>query len=92
MGWHYDVDSGFYLHTVCRRGRVCAGDPVPRERLAEQKLETGSTFKFVFLVGDNHGATAAFGGNKAVSKENGLTMKPNWTGSPSCDVEWALVE
>lgn len=65
---------------------------IPRDRIADLKLEAGSAFKFVFFVGNDKGPTAAFGGNKAVTKDNGLTMKPYWSASPSADVEWALVE
>lgn len=65
---------------------------IPRDRIADLKLEAGSAFKFVFFVGNDKGATASFGANKAVTKENGLTMKPYWSASPSADVEWALVE
>jgi hypothetical protein len=65
---------------------------IPRERIADLKLETGASFKFVFFVGNDSGPTAAFGASKAVCKENGLTLKPYWGNSPSCEVEWALVE
>ncbi len=65
---------------------------IPRDRIADLKLEAGSTFKLVFFVGNNQGPTATFGANKAVTRENGLTMKPYWSTSPSADVEWALVE
>ncbi len=80
-------------HVVRQDGKVRFYElAIPRARLADLKLETASTFKFVFFVGNNAGATAAFGANKAVTKENGLTLKPYWGTSPSCDVEWALVE
>lgn len=80
-------------HVVRQDGNVRVYEiAIPRERIADLKLEAGSSFKFTFFVGNNQGATAAFGANKAVCKENGLTMKPYWQTSPSCDVEWALVE
>ena len=80
-------------HVVRQEGNIRFYEiAIPRERIADLKLETGSTFEFVFVVGNDQGPTAAFGAVQAVTKENGLTMKPYWQASPSCDVQWALVE
>lgn len=65
---------------------------IPQSALPELALEAGTTFRFAFKVGNNAGPKVSFGDAKAVCKDNGLTLHPYWEISPSCDVEWKLVD
>jgi len=80
-------------HVVKQEGNVRLYEiAIPRERIADLKLEAGTRFKFTFFVGNDKGAKIFHGDDKAVTKSNGLTLHPYWWYSPSCEVEWALVE
>ncbi len=65
---------------------------IPKAAIRHLQLKTGTTFKFSFFVGNNRGPKIIYGADKAVTKTNGLTFHPYWSTSPSCDVEWALIE
>ncbi len=70
---------------------------IPHAQLADLKLEAETKFKFGFIVNDDSGnwcdgPKCHFGEDKAVCKENGLTVHPYWHTSPSCSVEWKLVD
>jgi hypothetical protein len=80
-------------HVVKQDGNVRIYEiALPRTRMPELSLQPGRTFKFAFHVGNNQGASIAYGNKKAVTKLNGLALHPYWVPKPSCDVEWALVE
>jgi hypothetical protein len=80
-------------HAVKQDGNVRVYElAIPRERMPELAPRPGQTFKFTFHVGNDRGAAIRYGDSKAVTKLNGLTLHPYWQPSPSCDVEWALVE
>lgn len=65
---------------------------IPRGALGDLRLRGGTGFRFGFIVNDNHGARVAYGCDKAACKDNGLTAHSYWRASPSCDIEWKLVE
>ncbi len=82
-------------HVVKQRGKVRIYEiAIPKKRIPDLKLKAGTRFKFSFFVGNNQdkGAKIFYGDDKAVTKSNGLTLHPYWWTSPSCDVEWALIE
>ena len=80
-------------HVVRQQGNVRFYEiAIPRERIPDLKLQAGTTFKFSFFVGNDKGAKIFYGDDKALTKMNGLSLHPYWWTSPSCDVEWALVE
>ncbi len=65
---------------------------VPKTEIAALKLQKGTTFGFVFKVGNDQGPSLFSGDKKAVCKLNGLTLHPYWVTSPTCGVRWTLVE
>jgi hypothetical protein len=65
---------------------------IPKTELARMKLAAGAEFGFVFKVGNSGGPQPEYGHDKAVCKQNGLTLHPYWERSPSCGVRWTLVE
>lgn len=65
---------------------------IPKAAMKELLLKAGTTFDFTFYIGNNKGPKIEYGKNKAVTKLNGLTLRPYWSPSSSCDVTWALVE
>ena len=70
----------------------CYEIAIPKEELAELKLAKGTTFGFVFKIGNGEGANAEDGKDKAVTKNNGLSLHPYWEPHPSCAVRWALID
>ena len=64
---------------------------IPKAELAELKLQAGTEFGFTFKVGNSEGAEAAYGRDKAITKENGLTMHPYYKSNPNCDTRWTLI-
>ncbi|NQT39905.1 MAG: hypothetical protein HQ581_20600 [Planctomycetes bacterium] len=80
-------------HAIRQDGDVRSYEiAIPRESLPELALEEGTTFKFTFFVGNNQGAKIFYGDEKAVTKQNGLTLHPYWWMSFSNEIEWRLVE
>ncbi len=65
---------------------------LPAAELAELKLAAGTTFGFTFKVGNSAGAQPEYGRDKAVCKQNGLTLHPYWESTPSTGVRWTLVQ
>ena len=65
---------------------------IPKEELAELKLAKGTTFGFVFKIGNGEGANAEDGKDKAVTKNNGLSLHPYWEPHSSWAVRWALID
>ncbi len=65
---------------------------IPRNELAEIKLQPGAEFGFTFVIGNSKGANAYYGNDKAVTKRNGLTLHPYWEGSPNAKTRWTLIE
>ena len=65
---------------------------IPKSELAQLKLAAGTEFGFVFKIGNSGGAQPEYGHDKAVCKQNGLSLHPYWERSPSCGVRWTLVE
>jgi len=65
---------------------------LPRAELSGLKLQSGTTFGFTFLVGNDNGPQILYGADKAVCKINGLTLHPYWELKPSCGVIWVLGE
>jgi len=64
---------------------------IPRTAISNLDLVAGNAFKFAFHVGNNHGHKIFYGAGKAVTKSNGLTMRPYWQVSSSCEIVWRLV-
>ncbi|MCY3021775.1 MAG: hypothetical protein NTW87_22420 [Planctomycetota bacterium] len=80
-------------HVVKREGNTYIYEmAIPREELATMKLATGTTFGLMLRAGNNEGPHVDYGGDKAVVKKNGLTLKPYWERSPNCGVRWTLVD
>jgi Domain of unknown function (DUF1083). len=80
-------------HVVKRdRGAYRYEMAIPKEELAGLKLEKGSTFGFVFEIGNGDGANAEYGKDKAVTKNNGLSLHPYWEPHSSCAIRWALID
>lgn len=80
-------------HVVKQDGNVRIYEvAIPQQAIRELALKSGTTFGFTFMVGNNKGPKIYYGKKKAVTKTNGLTLHPYWATSPSCDIEWALVE
>jgi hypothetical protein len=65
---------------------------LPKSELADLKLAPGTEFGFTFKIGNSGGAQPEYGHDKAVCKQNGLTLHPYWERSPSCGVRWTLAE
>ena len=65
---------------------------IPRSEISNLKLQTGTDFGFVFKIGNSGGAQPEYAQDKAVCKQNGLTLHPYWESSPSAGVRWTLVE
>jgi len=65
---------------------------IPKAELAKLKLQAGTSFGFVWRIGNSEGAKAEYGHDKAVCKQNGLSMHPYWERHPSASVKWTLVE
>jgi len=63
---------------------------IPKSELAKLKFQAGTSFGFVWRVGNSEGATAEYGHDKAVCKQNGLSMHPYWERHPSAGVKWTL--
>jgi hypothetical protein len=65
---------------------------IPKSEVSDLKLQVGTEFGFAFKIGNSGGAQPEYGHDKAVCKQNGLTLHPYWERSPSCGVRWTLVE
>ena len=80
-------------HVVKLDGNVYTYEvAIPRAELANLKLEPGTTFGLMLRAGNNRGPHVDFGANKAVTKINGLTLRPYWERCTNCGVRWTLVE
>lgn len=65
---------------------------IPRSEIANLKFQAGTDFGFVFKIGNSGGPQSEYGHDKAVCKQNGLSLHPYWERSPSCGVRWTLIE
>ena len=65
---------------------------IPKAEISNLKFQAGTDFGFVFKIGNSGGPQPEYGHDKAVCKQNGLTLHPYWERSPSCGVRWTLVE
>jgi hypothetical protein len=64
---------------------------IPKSAVADLKLEAGTEFGFTFKIGNGEGANAEYDRDKAVTKNNGLSLRPYWESHSSCDVRWTLI-
>ncbi len=48
-------------------------------------------FGFIFKIGNGEGASVEYGKDKAVTKNNGLSLHPYWESHSNCGVRWTLV-
>jgi len=80
-------------HVVRQDGKVRIYElAIPKAELADLHLAAGTTFGFVFRVGNNDGPNIDYATDKAVTKVNGLSLHPYWETKPmSCGVRWALI-
>jgi len=65
---------------------------IPREELADLKLQAGTSFGLMLRAGNNKGPHVDYGVDKAVTKSNGLSLHPYWERSSDCGARWTLVE
>ena len=65
---------------------------IPRSEITDFPSAVGEDFGFTFLIGNPGGGNAAYGANKAGTKQNGLTLHPYWESSPSIATRWTLTE
>lgn len=80
-------------HVVRRDGNVYTYEAsLPRSVIPDLKLEKGQNFGFTFMVGNGEGANVPYAKEKALTKNNSLTLHPYWEVKPSCGVRWTLVE
>jgi hypothetical protein len=80
-------------HVVKRDGSAYRYEmAIPKGELAELKLEKGATFGFVFKIGNGEGANAEYGKDKAVTKNNGLSLHPYWEPHSNSAIRWAFVD
>ncbi len=80
-------------HVVRQDGKVRIYEvAIPKAEIAQLKLQKGTSFGFLFQVGNDNGPSLFSGQDKAVCKLNGLSLHPYWVTSPTCGVRWTLVE
>jgi hypothetical protein len=80
-------------HVVKRNGTFYTYEAaIPKSAIADLKLNTGTEFGFTFQIGNGEGANAEYGKDKAVTKNNGLSLHPYWEPHASCSIRWALVD
>ena len=80
-------------HVVKRDGSVYVYEmAIPKSELGDLKFEPGTSFGFVFKMGNGEGANAEYGKDKAVTKSNALSLHPYWEPHSSCAIRWALVD
>ncbi len=79
-------------HVVKRNGNVYTYEAaIPKSTVADLKLGAGTDFGFTFKIGNSEGANAEYGKDKAVTKNNGLSLHPYWEPHSSCGVRWTLI-
>jgi hypothetical protein len=80
-------------HVVKREGSTYIYEmAIPKEELSQLKLAAGTTLGIMLRAGNNSGPHVDFGADKAVTKNNGLTLHPYWERASNCGVRWKLVE
>ena len=78
---------------VRRNGSVYVYEmAIPKSELTDLKLQAGTNFGFVFKIGNGEGASVEYGKDKAVTKNNGLSLHPYWETHSNCGVRWTLVD
>ena len=78
---------------VLRNGNLYSYEAaIPRGELADLKFEPGTEFGFTFVAGNSKGANAFYGADKAVTKNNSLTLHPYWENSPNAGTRWTLTQ
>jgi hypothetical protein len=77
---------------VRREGNIYTYEAaIPRNELAGLELKPGTEFGFTFVAGNSKGTNAYYGANKAVTKNNALTLHPYWENSPDTGTRWTLI-
>ena len=77
---------------VRREGNIYSYEAaIPRTELGELKLQAGTEFGFTFMAGNSKGSNAYYGAQKAVTKNNALTLHPYWENSPNASTRWTLI-
>ncbi|MDP7253106.1 MAG: hypothetical protein QGF00_26115 [Planctomycetota bacterium] len=80
-------------HVVKQNGNVRTYEiALSKANISGLELAAGTSFGFVFRVGNKGGPRIDYGDGKAVTKSNGLTLHPYWQASPSCSVTWRLID
>ena len=80
-------------HVVKQNGNVRTYEiALSKANISGLELAAGTSFDFVFRVGNKGGPRIDYGDGKAVTKSNGLTLHPYWQASPSCSVTWRLID
>jgi hypothetical protein len=78
---------------VSREGSVYTYElAIPKEELADLKLEPGTTFGLMVRGGNSQGPHVDYGLDKSATKINGLSLHPYWERSVDCGVRWVLGE
>lgn len=65
---------------------------IPKSDIPDLKLAAGTEFGFSFFIGDSGGSNADYGINKAITKNNGLTMHPYFKNVSNCNTHWTLIQ
>ena len=65
---------------------------IPKSEIPDLKLTAGTEFGFTFLIGDSGGSNADYGADKAITKNNGLTMHPYYQNRANCATRWTLIQ
>ena len=77
---------------VRREGNIYSYEAaIPRTELGQLKLQAGTEFGFTFMAGNSKGSNAYYGAQKAVTKNNALTLHPYWENSPNASTRWTLI-
>jgi hypothetical protein len=88
------IDQGPVTAGKCvvkRTGNITVYEvAIPWSELHDWHPKPGQTFGFTFCINKDKGPALVFGEDKSITKTNGLTMHPYWSGQPSCTVQWTL--
>jgi hypothetical protein len=62
---------------------------IPLADMPELRPAAGNTVNLTFAL---PGSGVQFGAGRSRTRSNGLTLKPTWQPSPSCEIRWGFVE
>ena len=80
-------------HVVKRDGNLYLYEmAIPKSEIADLDLQPGTNFGFTFKIGNGEGASVEYGKDKAVTKNNGLSLHPYWEPHSNCAVRWTLIQ